>query len=177
MAYKSTRMDQIKRIIEFHKQGIPKKRIARLLGISKNTVKQYIRRVELREIDVNGLDNPKSWYEVYRPENQNIHPRDKDLQDRLPGLIKELGRVGVTRYLLWEEYIAQYPNGFGYSTFCRRIKLFNTLKNATLKLEHKAAYHLMVDFTGKKMNWVDKSTGELHECEVLVCTCWNIVTC
>ena len=26
----------------------------------------------------------------------------------------------------------------------------------------------MVDFAGKKMTWVDRDSGELHDCEVLV---------
>ena len=170
MAYKPTRMDQIKKIIEFHQKGTSIKQIARLLGMSRNTVKLYIRRFEQRDIDIHDLESPELWQEIYRSENVTIDPREKDLQYRLPDLIKELGRVGVTRYLLWEEYIRQYPEGFSYSRFCRRIKQYKVRENATLRIDHKAAYHLSVDFTGKKISWVNKHTGEIHECEVLVCT-------
>lgn len=44
MAYKPTRMDQIKRILTLEKEGKKIKQIARTLGMSKNTVKKYLRR-------------------------------------------------------------------------------------------------------------------------------------
>ena len=44
MAYKPLRIDQIQKILEYHNKGVPKKKIARLLGLSKNTVKKYILR-------------------------------------------------------------------------------------------------------------------------------------
>lgn len=167
MAYRPTRMDQIKKIVEYHQKGIPKKKIARLLGISKNTVKQYISRYEQRDIDIG---NPESRLKIYIPEDDQIYLRDQDLSNRLENILKELSRVGVTRYLLWEEYIAEYPEGFSYSRFCRKIRQYKAVQNATIRLDHKAAYHLIVDFTGKKVSWADKSTGEVHECEVLVCS-------
>jgi transposase len=34
------------------------------------------------------------------------------------GVERELRRRGVTRALLWQEYRAQHPSGFGYSWFC-----------------------------------------------------------
>lgn len=44
MAYKPLRMDQVELIIKYHNEGVSKIKIARLLGISRNTVKKYIRR-------------------------------------------------------------------------------------------------------------------------------------
>ena len=31
---------------------------------------------------------------------------------------KELARVGVTKWLLWEEYPEVHPGGYAYSQFC-----------------------------------------------------------
>ncbi len=170
MAYKPTRMDQIKKIVEYHQQGIGKKRIARLLGMSKNTVKQYISRVENRAIELKDLDKGEGYKEIYRSDKESVNLREEDLKSRIPSLIKELPKVGVTRYLLWEEYKLDYPDGFSYSRFCRKIKQYRKVLNATIRLEHKAADYLTVDFTGKKISWVEKLTGEVHTCEVLVCT-------
>ena len=72
MAYKPTRMDQIKKIIEFHQKGTSIKQIARLLGMSRNTVKLYIRRFEQRDIDIHDLESPELWQEIYRSENVHI---------------------------------------------------------------------------------------------------------
>ncbi len=170
MAYKPTRMDQIKKIIEYHQKGYSKRRIARLLGMSKNTVKRYLERIEQRGIDIDELDSPGEREKMYQRDEKVPDPRDTDLEERIPQLLKELGRVGVTRYLLWEEYIALYPEGFSYSRFCRKIRQYRNRQNATIKLEHKAAHHLTVDYTGQKISWIDKNTGEVNKSEVLVCT-------
>ena len=41
-----------------------------------------------------------------------------DFSKRLPYLEKGLGRKHVTRMQLWEEYIAEYPAGYGFTQFC-----------------------------------------------------------
>jgi len=163
-------MEKIKKIVEYHQKGYGKRRIARLLGMSKNTVKRYLDRIERREIDVEELNSPEEHEKMYRSDEKVPDPRDTDLEGRIPQLLKELGRVGVTRYLLWEEYIAQYPGGFSYSRFCRKIRQYKDQQNATIKLEHKAAHYLTIDYTGKRINWVDKNTGVVNKSEVLVCT-------
>ena len=47
MAAKTIEMEQIKTIIELHKKGEPIKSIARLTGVARNTVKQYLKRSEV----------------------------------------------------------------------------------------------------------------------------------
>jgi transposase len=163
-------MDQIKKIVEYHQKGYGKKRIARLLGMSKNTVKRYLNRIEQREIDIAELDTLKEQERMYQRDEKVVDPRDTDLENRIPLLLKELGRVGVTRFLLWEEYIAQYSEGFSYSRFCRKIRQYKNRQNATIKLEHKAAHHLTIDYTGKKIGWFDETNGLENKSEVLVCT-------
>ena len=59
MAYKPLRMDKRELIIKFRSQGKPIKQIARLLGISKNTVKVYIRQFKSYDSIDNG-DNKES---------------------------------------------------------------------------------------------------------------------
>ncbi len=43
MAAKSIKMEQLKQILRLHQQGIAIKRIARDTGISKTTIKKYLR--------------------------------------------------------------------------------------------------------------------------------------
>ena len=56
------------------------------------------------------------------------------------------------------------------SRFCRKIKDYRKQISVTINLEHKAAHKLSVDYTGKKIPWIDASTGEVLYAEVLVCT-------
>ncbi len=167
MANKSLRMDQIEKIFQFFNEGMPKKKIARILGISKNTVKKYLNQIE----ELQSEDKLNSQKDINTPNmGKLIDDRDEVFQKELPQIILELKRVGVTRYLLWEEYKCKYPTGFSYGRFCVRIKQHKLIQSATLKIDHKPGYHLMVDYTGKKISWIDKSTGEVHSCDVLVCT-------
>ncbi len=46
MAGKPKPMSQIKQLLQLHQQGKSKKEIARILGISRNTVKSYLRKIE-----------------------------------------------------------------------------------------------------------------------------------
>lgn len=161
-------MDQINRIIDYHSKGVPKKKIARLLGVSKNTVKKYIQRITEQGFNDENVSSKSS--EIYGQSGSLGALREVDLQNRLPKIVSELGRVGVSRRLLWKEYIEEYGEGYSYCIFCRKIKQYMARQNVTIRIEHKAAHTLSVDFTGKKMKWVNKRTGEVHQAETLVCT-------
>ena len=172
MAFKPLRMDKRELIIEYTNQQFAIKKIARILGLSKNTVKKYIRdpknqdKIQVTQFITEDLKDSITKEAVA---DHDMH-RDNKLQLLLPDYLKELSRVGVTRYLLWEEYISENPDGFSYSRFCRKIKEYKKQLSVTLKLEHKAAYRLSVDYSGKKIEWVDAKTGEINRAEVLVCT-------
>ena len=50
-----------------------------------------------------------------------------DLQDRLPYIAKELAdkdKTHVTRYLLWEEYKKDNPDGYEYTQFCFHVNQY-----------------------------------------------------
>jgi transposase len=86
--------------------------------------------------------------------------------------IAELKRVGVTRQLLWKEYLRHDPDGYGYSQFCERLIQLKKRSNndVTMHLEHVAGERMQVDFAGKKLSYVDTQSGEITQCPVLVCT-------
>lgn len=148
MAYKPLRMDVIELVQEYHNKGYPIKKIARLLGISKNTVKKY---------------------KTSKQKVVQSLKRDQEIESLFPKIVEELGKIGVTRYLLWEEYITEQPDGFSYSRFCRKLSEYRAKQDVTLRIEHKAAHVLSVDFTGKKIPWIDIK-GKTQYAEVLVCT-------
>ena len=152
MANRTLHMDKIRRIEEFRSQGKSIKRISRLLGISKNTVRKYLR----REI-------------VVADQNQDSN-REAVLESKMSMICKELHRPGVTRVLLWEEYKKECPDGFSYGRFCDRIRRHLKIQSATIKIDHKPGKYLQVDYAGKKLHWIDRTSGELIPCEVLVCT-------
>ena len=170
MAYKPSRMEKIRQIMNFYDQGMPLKKISRLVGVSRNTVRRYVRRITASKIDLDSEEGAIVRAVVYGSDRSEENRRESDLAERLPKLVQESGRVGVTLQLLWEEYKLEYPEGFCYSRFCKKVKSYRAHQDVTLRIDHKAADILSVDYAGKKIRWIDKSTGEAHYTEVLVCT-------
>ena len=50
MSGRPIEMSKVKQVIRMYESGVPIKGIARRLGISKNTVKEYIRKVESQNL-------------------------------------------------------------------------------------------------------------------------------
>ncbi len=168
---KIKRMDQVKLIIKTYLLTESLKATSRRLKISKNTVKQYIRRAKSHTEDLSQLlllSDSELLSIFYSSDNEQINTREEVFNSKVDHWIKELSRTGVTRHLLWEEYRLEHPEGYGYSQFCERIKRAIGRKDLTLSLVHVPGEVMQVDFAGKKMRWVDISSGEVHECEVLL---------
>ena len=164
-------MDQIKSILKCYAATESIKATCRQLGVSKNTVRAYLRKAEafnggLRA--VLGLDE-QSFLNVFMDEkDQNESDRVEEFNKRVDYWIKELHRVGVTRRLLWEEYRAEQTDGYEYSQFCQRLKWAIGRRDLTIELSHEPGSVLMLDFSGKKAQWFDNETGRYQQCEVLV---------
>ena len=60
----------------------------------------------------------------------------------------ELRRRGVTLLLLWEEYRAEHPEGYGYSRFCSLYIGWRRGVCATMRQTHVAGEKLFVDYAG-----------------------------
>lgn len=168
---KPKRMDQIKAVIRNYLASGSIKATARQLKMSKNTVREYVRRAETHAgglpgiLDLDELVLEKIFYgrEVQLSEN-----RMEVFEQQAGEWLKELKKVGVTRQMIWEEYRARHPDGYGYSQFCEHLKRHAARLDLTLALEHKPGEVLMVDFAGKKLRVVDPESGEVRDCEVLV---------
>lgn len=81
---------------------------------------------------------------------------------------KELKKPGVTRKLLWEEYIDRHPDGYKLSQFNHHFVCWRGTEKPSFKVEHKAGDKLYIDYTGKKLPYVDLETGQVCQAEVFV---------
>ena len=168
---KFKRMDQVRTIIKTYLSTNSIRATAARLQVSKNTVKQYVRAGQAFHEDLSKLlllEDAALMAVFYPDKNTVAQKRMNDFQSKISYWVTELKRVGVTRHLLWEEYIEQHPDGYSYSQFCEHFKREVGQRDLTIQIAHKAGQVLQVDFAGKKMQWVDQGTGEVHECEVLV---------
>jgi transposase len=81
---------------------------------------------------------------------------------------QELKKTGVTLQLLWEEYRAVHPDGYGYSQFCAIYWRWARKLKPTMRQVHHAGEKIFVDFSGKRPHWVNPKTGETVAAELFV---------
>lgn len=82
----------------------------------------------------------------------------------------QLGRKGVTRRLLWQEYREQHPDGLGYSQFCELYRRWSKTQDVVLRLQHAPGDKLFVDYAGLTMPVIDPGTGAIRSAQVFVAT-------
>lgn len=174
MANTSKTMLQIRRILQLLDQGSSSGKIAKELSISLNTVKKYI-----QNFHASGLSNKlllemddSSLQLIVYPQKviSSQSDRRKQLSFLLPDFVKRLHNTHATRELLWAEYKKSFPKGYSYSQFCDHLHNYLLRYKAVLHLEHKPGETLQIDFAGDKLSYVNKLTGEIIQCPVLVCT-------
>ncbi len=172
MANRRLTMKKIREILRYDNCGINKRKIAQAFKISKTTVADYVRRFEetgmkfeeamllkdseLRDLLTRGTTTKKN------------NPRHEALTKCFPQFRKELTRVGVTKQLLWEEYLRENPDGYQYSQFCHHYQQWLDASKITMHQEHKAGDKAFVDFAGKKFSIIDFETGKSREVETFV---------
>jgi len=167
-------MHKIRQILLFLERGVSQRAIEKEIKTTRKTIALYLQKFqqtgqELTELlklpderleQILGLHKP--------PVPQDADPRKAHFNSLVMYFNKELSRTGVTRLLLWEEYIKEYPLGFQYSRFCDLLQDHMKLNNAVMHFVHTPAKLLEVDFAGDVLHYVDPSTGELIACPVYV---------
>jgi transposase len=168
MAAKSIAMSTLKQVLLMYSEGKPIKFIARSCGLSKNTVKKYIRSPNSTLKELSMLDEHEMADRLKKLPLKPDPERYDDFQNRFKYLTEELKRDGVSRYLLWQEYLLEFPGGYSYSQFCFHLQQYQKSGQLSMMLDHKPADRLYIDFAGKKLSWYDPQTGEEKKEEVLV---------
>lgn len=171
MANTTLSMSKIRQLLRLHAQGRSKLQIAEQTGISRNTLKKYLKEYissGLSFTEINELSDKDLESLFVKPEDKPINDKLRTLFNLFPSIDKELKRKGVTRSLLWEEYKLKHPEGFGLSQFKHYFAQWKSQVNPTMRMEHKAGDKLYVDFAGQKLSIIDKQTGEIQEVEIFV---------
>ena len=66
------------------------------------------------------------------------------------------------------EWRQDHPEGWGYSQFCNHYQRWLGVQDPVLRMEYAAGERMFVDFSGDKMNLVDRLTGEITTAEIFV---------
>jgi transposase len=171
MPRKRTDVETIREILRLsYELKLSIRKIAEALEISKTSVGEYLaefKRTGLSYQDIIQMGDTEVL-ELFEKSNKASNPMYETLSGEFTNYEKELARVGVTLYLLWEEYKERYPDGFSYSRFCHHYRMWESKLKAGMHIEHKAGDLTYIDFTGKKMHYVEPATGEVRDAEIFL---------
>lgn len=131
-------MSQIKQLIRLYQGGSGIKTIARILGMSKNTVRSYLKKMAEGGFNTEELlrqEDPLLERSFHAGNPAYKADKFEYLKSRLDYYEKELARTGVTKLLLWQEYIESDPTGYSYPQFCGTA-FFSTSVKLLLSLSY-----------------------------------------
>ena len=163
-------MRRIREVLRLRHQGLTERVIARTLGVSNGVVHGYVRRARLAELTwplPEGLDDESLELLLFPA------PTAASQSDRRPSpdwayVEKELRRRSVTRLLLWEEYRAANPDGFGYTWFCTTFEAWKQRARPSMRQTHVGGEKVFVDFAGDTIDIFDPVTGEVRAMKLFV---------
>jgi transposase len=169
MSQKPIVMEQLKQILQLKCDGISIREIARRTGISRNSIRKYIGLLPAITSNTAELSNKDLADRAYNNDQlEHDAVRLEQLSQHFANYGSELSKTGVTRQLLWQEYLAFHSDGYSYSRYCYHLKQYLSKSDVSMHLEYQPGDMIMVDFAGKKQHYIDIQTGELIECHVFV---------
>ncbi|MGR9088246.1 MAG: IS21 family transposase [Gammaproteobacteria bacterium] len=99
----------------------------------------------------------------------DARPSTKFQQPVWPHLHQELKKKGITKQLLWEEYIQQVPNRcYSYSQFCARYADWLKTQKRSMRQTHRAGEKLFIDYAGPTVPIVCAASGEIRSASIFV---------
>lgn len=165
-------MTKYREILRLHSLGVSQQNIAYSCSVSKKTVNRVINRA--KEINIAWpLDDNQTDDVLDGMFTQN---RKKDVQTkRKPDLAythKELLKNGVSKKLLWTEYLEECrlsgTDPLMYSQFCYHIQQDEQKRRATMHINRKPGEQIEVDWAGDPAHIIDPDTGEVTDAHLFV---------
>lgn len=164
-------MRRVREILRLkHECGTSDRAIGRSLGIARSTVALTLDRIAaaglawplaatlsdrvLEAMLYAGAGSKQGMRRKAEPDWTHVH--------------RELRQPGVTLMLLWEEYRAAEPGGYGYSRWCDLYRAWEGRLSPTMRQAHPAGERLFVDYAGQTVEVVDGRTGEVRQAQVFV---------
>lgn len=170
MAGQRITMMELNTLIRLKRDGWSNRKIARTLHIDRKTVDSYVKRFKEDNLGYEALAElgEAELQDLFVQESQIEKVRYETLSSYFSYFQKELKKPGATLQHLHSDYLAKHPDGYRLTQFQHHFRTWKLRSTSSGKLVHKAAEKLFVDFCGKKMEYVDRNSGEIVPVEVFV---------
>ena len=137
MAGKTLIMSKVKQIIRLKENGVALQTIARSVGISRNTVKKYLKLIKAKGYPNHELLTKEDEFleRLLSDPDPETRARHESLEKMFPYIEKELKRTGVNRWILWGEYKDKHSDGYSYPHFCSYLIPVSMFKSSVSPLK------------------------------------------
>ena len=166
-------MTKYREILRLASLGLSQQDIADSSGSSKKTVNRVLRRA--KELNIFWPLEPNETDAIlavkFFPPSQDQVSSTKRMPD-FDYIQKELLRDGVTKKLLWTEYLEECrqlgDEPLMYSQFCYYIQQDEQKRRATMHISRKPGEQIEVDWAGDPAHIIDPDTGEIRPAYLFV---------
>ena len=160
-----------KLILKYLHNGYSYRDIVRAANVSNKSIKAVSERFKALAISYEEIEKMSSdeVYKLLFPDR--YEDADMYYQEDYDYVHKELKKTGVTLKLLWQEYQAKIQGdklAVSYSKYCEDYGRYVDTHDYVNHLEHKPGDKIEVDWSGKKMHFIDDYTGEVKDVYLFV---------
>ena len=168
MSRKPLAMSRIRQVLGLYQNNRTIREIARITGISRNSVRKYIREYGECE-DVTAIDDTAL--------GSIVHPAEAGAFNsaRHVALVEHFGKEKSplvkrrgNKQVIWEEYRLAHPDGYSYSQYCLLWRQYLKGMDISLPRHYGPGEVIEIDFAGSKLGYVDSETGEVVDCEIFL---------
>ena len=169
-AKRTLTMRQLRQVLRLASAGTSMREVGRLTGVARSTVQDALKRAQAAKVSwplAPELTDELLEQRLFARAGVQTGARRRR-EPSWATLVVEMKKPGVTMMMLWEEYRAAEPDGYGYSRFCDLFRGFERRLSPTMRQDHIAGDKVFVDYSGKKLAIYDPHTGEVREAEIFV---------
>jgi len=151
--------------------GLPSREVARRVGVGSTGVRVMLQRFRASSLTwplSDTLTDTALEFSLYGKTATRSGQREREEPD-WSAVNREMKRKHVTLQVLWDEYIADHPDGYSYSRYCFLYRNWEGRLPVTMRQTHLGGDRLFVDYAGDTVPVVvDRRTGEIREAHLFV---------
>lgn len=168
-------MTKIREILRHSSLGLSQNAIAKSCSVSKSKVNLVLKRAKEMNLNISEalqMSDAELTQLLFPNGTYSSSSEPEKCMPDFAYIRKELLKNGVTKKLLWTEYLAKCKlskqKAFMYSQFCWLIQQDEQKHRATMHIKRKPGEQFEVDWAGDTAHLIDLSTGEIIKAYVFV---------
>ncbi|MCZ6612829.1 MAG: IS21 family transposase [Planctomycetota bacterium] len=169
MATERLPMRKLRDALRLEASGLSRRQIAVSLNIGRTAARTYLDRAHAAGLSwplPDGLSDETLERLLFPPPGKT--PNQQRVEPDWAQVHLESRKPNVTLTLLWVEYRAIDPSGYGYSRFCDLYNAWKGRLRPTMRQNHVAGEKMFVDYAGATVEVIDGTSGEVLQAQIFV---------